>query len=141
MQVPRDQELFLTIFLAISLTVIVAFWLWLPLHHVTVREDDEGGDKAQTAEFKLPPVATPEERVMKMEKALAMANAVITKLEGAEKEKEDDKTGGKPGEKSTGKSPVKSDTKSDAKPGAAAGAKPDAKGGQEAAAKPAVKGK
>jgi hypothetical protein len=134
MQVPKDQELFLTIFLALSLTVIAAFWLWLPLHHVVVRDEDEGGDKTQTTEFKLPPVVTPEERVMRMEKALAMASAVITKVEGSDKEKEGEKGGGKPGEKSTGKSPAKSDTKSDAK----TGAKPDAKAGQEAAAKPAA---
>jgi len=84
MRVPQDQGLFLTIFVACCLAATVVMWVFLPVHHVV--ENDEGGGE-QPELFTLAPAVTPEGRVIRMEKALAMASAVIAKSEGAEKEK------------------------------------------------------
>lgn len=109
MRVPRDQGLFLTIFLTLCLVATVAMWLFLPVHHVV--ESDEGGGE-QTELFTLPEAVTPEGRLIRMEKALAMASAVISKVEGTGKDKANDKAAGKAKGKTGGKVSEKSSEKS-----------------------------
>ncbi len=108
MRVPQDQGLFLTIFLTLCLMAVVAMWLFLPVYHVAEREE---GDSEQTELFTLPEAVTPEGRVIRMEKALALASAVISKMEGPEQEKAADKAGGKAGDKGGGKAPGKAPVK------------------------------
>jgi hypothetical protein len=116
MRVPQDQGLFLAIFLTCCLAATVVLWVFLPVHHVV--ESEEDGDE-QTEPFALPEAVSPEGRVIRMEKALAMASTVITKLEGSEKDKEKEKTenkaGGKAVEKAAApaseKAPVKGNEK------------------------------
>lgn len=81
MRVPQDQGLFLTVLFSIGLVATIFFWVFLPVHFEGEREWEEG----ETVELlTLPPAASPTEKILKMEQALAMAEATIKLAEEEE---------------------------------------------------------
>jgi len=87
MQPPKDQSLFLTVFIVVCVTVILGGWLALPVHKKVVLEGGEEGATEETASedaVKLEPVVTPEERIRQMERVLSMAEAAVAGLEETE---------------------------------------------------------
>jgi hypothetical protein len=87
MKVPKDQGLFLTVFLSISFGVILTTWIALPVYHKEAEEEDTAGNPAVSAA--LEKLLTPEELVKKTEKVLLQAESALTQLSFSEKEKTD----------------------------------------------------
>jgi len=108
---PKDQALFLTVFVGICVTVVLVLWIALPVHITLVIEGEEPPDEESSPEpLTLKPAVTPEERIAQMEQALSLAQSAVKDLE------EQTKPGEKPGEAGANQ---KGQTKPGEKPGAA----------------------
>ncbi|MEW6324649.1 MAG: hypothetical protein AB1515_04615 [Nitrospirota bacterium] len=86
MRVPRDQGLFFSVFFAAGVAAALGLWLSLPVTHHVELESDE--DVEAVEPLVLEPAVTPEERIRRMEQALAMASAAIEQLEPSDEKKE-----------------------------------------------------
>jgi len=79
---PKDQGLFLTVFVGICMTVILGLWIALPVHIKLVIEGEEPPDEESAPQpLALKPAVTPEERIAQMEQALGLAQAAVKELE------------------------------------------------------------
>jgi len=79
---PKDQGLFLTVFVGICMTVVLVMWIALPVHIKLVIEGEEPPDEESSPEpLTLKPAVTPEERIAQMEQALGLAQAAVKELE------------------------------------------------------------
>lgn len=76
MKVPRDQGLFLVVFLSVSLTFILLAWIFLP---PIISHEDE--DKPEVKILK------PEEALEKADEVLAQVEAALAELEKKQEEK------------------------------------------------------
>jgi hypothetical protein len=110
---PRDQGLFLTVFIGICVAVVLGMWLALPAHiKVVIEGEDMEEESAGPEPLTLKPAVTPEERIEQMERALSLAQAAIKDLEQSESEKAGSEKAGsnkvgteKAGSKKKGSSP------------------------------------
>jgi len=80
-QVPKDQGLFLTVFIAVCVAIIMGMWLALPVHRTVVIEGEEVEEQTTPEPLTLAPAVTPEERIRQMEQALSMTEAAIAGME------------------------------------------------------------
>jgi hypothetical protein len=81
---PRDQSLFLTVFIGICVAVVLGMWVALPAHIKVVIEGEEAEESAGPEPLTLEPAVTPEERIQQMEQALSMAEAAVAAMEKTE---------------------------------------------------------
>jgi hypothetical protein len=81
MRVPKDQGLFLTVFITVCVAVILGMWLAMPMHRTVVIEGEETEEQATPEPLTLEPAVTPEERIQKMAQALSMAEAAVADME------------------------------------------------------------
>ncbi|MBI3621602.1 MAG: hypothetical protein HY208_05375 [Nitrospirae bacterium] len=82
MQPPKDQGLFLTVFITVCVVVILGGWLALPVHKKVVIEGVEESEAEQGPEpVILGPAVTPEERIRQMERIIGLAEAAVADLE------------------------------------------------------------
>ena len=108
MRPPRDQSLFLTIFIGICVAVVLGMWVALPVHiKVVIEGEDTEEESAGPEPLTLKPAVTPEERIEQMERALSLAQAAVKDLEKPESEKAGSNKVGteKAGSKKKGSSP------------------------------------
>lgn len=83
MKVPKDQGLFLTVFISVCVTIILVTWALLPMYH---RESEE-----MVREPIVSPnlVSTPKQLIKKTEGALRKAEAVLSQFETDEEGESD----------------------------------------------------
>jgi hypothetical protein len=85
MKTPRDQGLFLTVFLCVGLAVILAAWLSLPVYHKEEAEEEvvevPVADRVR--------LATPEELIREAQKSLLQAEAALSQIASSEDGKPD----------------------------------------------------
>ena len=84
MNPPTDQCLFLTVFTAVCLTVILAAWLLMPVYHHD--EFYEGEEPEHVAEVNRNLVLSPDKLIRKANEAILTGEAALVQLE-AEEEK------------------------------------------------------
>jgi hypothetical protein len=87
---PKDQGLFLTVFIGICVTVVLVMWIALPVHiKLVIEGEDDNTDIENPAPepLTLKPAVTPEERIAQMEQAVSMAQSAVKDLEKSESEK------------------------------------------------------
>lgn len=97
MRVPKDQGLFLTVFIAVCVAVIMGMWIALPMHGTVVLEGEYIEEPTTPEPLTLEPAVTPEERIQKMAQALSMAEAAVADMEEtASKETGSKKKGSSP---------------------------------------------
>ena len=78
MRVPQDQCLFLTVLFSIGLAATLIFWVFLPVHF----EGEWEWEEIEEVELlTLPKSVSPEERIVKMQQAIAFAEATIAQAE------------------------------------------------------------
>jgi len=82
-QPPKDQSLFLTVFIVVCVTVILGGWLALPVHKKVVIEGaEEPAEETPSEEtVKVEPAVTPEERIRQMERIIGLTEAAVAGLE------------------------------------------------------------
>jgi len=79
---PKDQNLFLTVFIGICVAVVLGLWVALPVHiKVVIEGEDTEEESAGPEPLTLEPAVTPEERIEQMERALSLAQAAVKALE------------------------------------------------------------
>lgn len=81
MRPPKDQNLFLTVFIGICVAVVLGLWVALPVHMKVVIEGEETAESTSPEPLTLEPAVTPEERIEQMERALSLAQAAVKELE------------------------------------------------------------
>jgi hypothetical protein len=81
MRPPKDQSLFLTVFIGICVAVVLGLWVALPVHIKVVIEGEETEETTGPEPLTLEPAVTPEERIEQMERALSLAQAAVKTLE------------------------------------------------------------
>jgi len=85
MRQPKDQGLYLTIFISLWLTVTVLAWLALPVHHKVVIEGADEPTEPEETLLKLDPAVTVEERIRNLEKAIGVASATVEQADKSDK--------------------------------------------------------
>jgi hypothetical protein len=83
MKIPKDQDLALTVFLSISLFVVLLFWIFLPAN---IQLHDEEAEAIK--------VLKPDEAVFAVGEILTQAEESVARLEEEAEEKEGDQTEG-----------------------------------------------
>ena len=81
MNEPKDQGLFFTVFLVVSLIIVLTIWIFLPVYH----------KEEEIAEIQListDPSLTPEDRIKKAEQVLKSVLEILPELEAADEEKQ-----------------------------------------------------
>jgi hypothetical protein len=83
MQPPKDQGLFLTVFIVICVAAVLGGWLVLPVHKKVVIEgaEEPAEEKSSEEAVKVEPAVTPEERIRQMERIIGLAEAAVAGLE------------------------------------------------------------
>ncbi len=87
MRTPKDQGLFLTVFVAACASVILATWFFMPVYHRG--EYWEGEEIEQESSISLNLVLSPEKLIRKGKEAILTGEAALVQLEAEEKEGED----------------------------------------------------
>ena len=90
MNAPKDQVLFLTIFVALCLSVILATWIFMPVYHHGEYYEEEV-EYELNADMNL--VLPPGKLIHKMKVAIKQGEAALIQLEAEGGEEESKETG------------------------------------------------
>jgi hypothetical protein len=86
MNPPKDQCLFLTVFVAVCVPVILATWFFMPVYHHG--EYWEGEEVEQKSKVSVNLVLSPEKLIRKGKESILTGEAALTQLEAEENEGE-----------------------------------------------------
>jgi hypothetical protein len=75
---PKDQYLFLTVFVAVSLSVILITWLLMPIYH---RGEFYEGETEKEPQVGMNLVLSPEGLIEKVDAAIQTGEAALVQLE------------------------------------------------------------
>ena len=85
MNTPKDPVLFLTVFVAVFLSVILGVWLLMPVHHL---ELEEGEEVEHEPLVNVNLALSPPKLLQKVSGAIQQGAAALEQLEAEEKEAE-----------------------------------------------------
>ncbi len=91
MNAPKDQCLFLTVFVAVSLSVILLTWVLMPVYHHGEYYEGEETEHQSGGNFNL--VLSPEKLLRKVNAAIQQGEGALVELEAKEGGKEAEASG------------------------------------------------
>ena len=86
MKTPKDPFLVLTVFVVVSLSVILLTWVLMPVYHHG--EYYEGNDMGDEPKANINQVLSPEKLIKKVKEAILTGEATLEQIEAEEKEGE-----------------------------------------------------
>jgi hypothetical protein len=88
MRTPKDQCLFLTVFVSVCVPVILATWFFMPVYHRG--EYWEGEEVEQESRVSVNLVLSPEKILKKGKEAILTGEAALVQLKAEEEEKKEE---------------------------------------------------